>query len=114
MHFSFGFLTKTTLLSLSCVNHNPSLPLGWKSRDSVPKLVEEYLAGQLKVDEFLTHTMPLADINKAFDLMHQGERYLGVTLLNTLLLTRSLFSPPQHSYSCSLLKTNVLAAQNFE
>ena len=77
--------------------HNPSLPspspllplpsLGWKSRDSVPKLVEEYLAGQLKVDEFVTHTMPLADINKAFDLMHQGERYSAITLLNALTLT---------------------------
>ena len=42
----------------------------------MPKLVEEYLAGQLKVDEFVTHTMPLADINKAFDLMQRGERYI--------------------------------------
>ena len=58
---------------------SPALPCpapGWKSRDSVPKLVEEYLAGQLKVDEFVTHTVPLTDINKAFDLMQRGERYL--------------------------------------
>lgn len=48
---------------------------GWKSCDSVPKLVEEYLAGKLKVDEFITHTMPLDKINEAFDLMHAGKRF---------------------------------------
>jgi S-(hydroxymethyl)glutathione dehydrogenase/alcohol dehydrogenase len=45
---------------------------GWKSRDSVPKLVSDYLAGKLKVDEFVTHTMNLEKINEAFDLMHHG------------------------------------------
>ena len=48
--------------------------LGWKSRDSVPILVEQYLEKRMKVDEFVTHTMPLDDINKAFDLMHEGKR----------------------------------------
>ena len=48
--------------------------LGWKSRDSVPKLVNEYLAKNLKVDEFVTGTLKLADINTAFDLMHEGKR----------------------------------------
>ncbi len=47
---------------------------GWKSRDSVPMLVEKYLKDQLKVDEFVSHTLPLEDINKAFELMHQGLR----------------------------------------
>lgn len=46
---------------------------GWKSCDSVPKLVDEYMAGKLKVDEFVTHTMPLDKINEAFDLMHSGK-----------------------------------------
>jgi len=45
---------------------------GWKSRESVPKLVSEYLSGQLKVNEFVSHTMELAKINEAFDLMHDG------------------------------------------
>ena len=49
---------------------------GWKSCDSVPKLVEEYMAGKLKVDEFITHTMPLDKINEAFDLMHAGKRFV--------------------------------------
>jgi len=45
---------------------------GWKSRDSVPKLVEEYLRGELKLDEFVTGHMPLTEINEAFDAMHAG------------------------------------------
>jgi len=49
---------------------------GWKSRDSVPELVKEYLAGQLKVDEFVTHTLPMNKINDAFDLMHHGQRFV--------------------------------------
>lgn len=46
---------------------------GWKSVDSVPKLVDLYLAKELKIDEFVTHSLPLVEINKAFDLMHQGK-----------------------------------------
>ncbi|XP_033108313.1 alcohol dehydrogenase class-3-like [Anneissia japonica] len=46
---------------------------GWKSRDSVPKLVTDYMAGTVKVDEFVSHEMSLEKINEAFDLMHAGE-----------------------------------------
>jgi S-(hydroxymethyl)glutathione dehydrogenase/alcohol dehydrogenase len=46
---------------------------GWKSRDQVPELVEKYLSNHLKVDEFITHSMSLDEINKAFDLMHEGK-----------------------------------------
>lgn len=46
---------------------------GYKSRDSVPKLVDEYMAGKVKVDEFITHNMPLDKINESFDLMHSGK-----------------------------------------
>lgn len=48
--------------------------LGYKSGDGVPKLVEDYMAGILKVDEFITHNLPLDKINEAFSLMHSGER----------------------------------------
>ena len=67
--------------------------LGWKSRDSVPMLVEHYLEKCIKVDEFVTHTLPLNDINKAFDLMHEGKRYdkqhrvAITTICTTYLLT---------------------------
>lgn len=50
--------------------------LGWKSRDSVPKLVDEYLNKKIMLDEFVTHTMPFEKINDAFDLMHSGKRFV--------------------------------------
>jgi len=46
---------------------------GWKSRDDVPKLVDSYMAGTMKVDEFITQRLPLTEINEAFDLMHAGK-----------------------------------------
>jgi S-(hydroxymethyl)glutathione dehydrogenase/alcohol dehydrogenase len=54
---------------------------GYKSVDSVPQLVENYLKKEFKVDEFVTHTMDLAEINKAFDLMHSGESIRSVVNL---------------------------------
>ncbi|KAK2718016.1 alcohol dehydrogenase class-3-like [Artemia franciscana] len=45
---------------------------GWKSRDSVPKLVEDYMSKKLMVDEFVTFEMPLEKINEAFHVMHEG------------------------------------------
>lgn len=46
---------------------------GWKSVDSVPKLVERYMKKELLIDEFITHNLPLSQINEAFDLMHAGK-----------------------------------------
>lgn len=46
---------------------------GWKSRSAVPALVNQYLEGKLKVDEFITHEFPLEHINEAFHLMHEGK-----------------------------------------
>lgn len=48
---------------------------GWKSVDSVPKLVEDYMNKKLMVDEFVTHMLPFEKINEAFDLMHAGKRF---------------------------------------
>ena len=48
---------------------------GWKSRDSVPDLVQRYMRKTLKVDEFVTHDLPLDKINEAFDLMLEGKRF---------------------------------------
>lgn len=45
---------------------------GVKGRSQLPGLVDNYMQGQIKVDEMITHTMGLDDINKAFDLMHDG------------------------------------------
>ena len=47
--------------------------LGWKSRDEIPKLVENYLSKELTVDEFITHTKSIDSINEAIDMMKRGE-----------------------------------------
>ncbi|EAA09898.4 AGAP010499-PA, partial [Anopheles gambiae str. PEST] len=54
---------------------------GWKSVESVPKLVTSYLQKELKVDEFITHTMELEKINDAFTLMHEGKSIRSVVTL---------------------------------
>ncbi|WP_178087244.1 S-(hydroxymethyl)glutathione dehydrogenase/class III alcohol dehydrogenase [Pseudomonas sp. C27(2019)] len=46
---------------------------GVKGRSELPDYVERYLQGEFKLDHFITHTMGLADINQAFDLMHEGK-----------------------------------------
>ena len=46
---------------------------GYKSVDSVPRLVDDYLQKKLKVDEFVTHTLPFEKICEGFDLMHAGK-----------------------------------------
>ncbi len=51
---------------------------GVKGRSELPNYVERYLAGEFKLDDFITHTMPLEDINKAFDLMHEGKSIRSV------------------------------------
>ena len=51
---------------------------GVKGRTELPGYVERYLAGEFKLDDFITHTMSLEDINKAFDLMHAGESIRSV------------------------------------
>lgn len=53
---------------------------GVKGRSQLPEYVEKYMRGEIKVDEFVTHTMPLDDINRAFDLMHAGESIRSVIL----------------------------------
>jgi len=51
---------------------------GVKGRTELPEIVERYMAGEFKLSDFITHTMPLEDINKAFDLMHSGESIRSV------------------------------------
>lgn len=46
---------------------------GVKGRSELPEIVERYLAGEFKLDDFITHTMSLEEINDAFDLMHEGK-----------------------------------------
>ena len=51
---------------------------GAKGRSDVPKIVDWYMNGKINIDDLITHTMPLDDINKAFDLMHSGDSIRSV------------------------------------
>ena len=51
---------------------------GCKGRSQLPGMVDQYMDGEIMIDEFITYTMPLDDINKAFDLMHEGKSIRSV------------------------------------
>ncbi|WP_436637704.1 S-(hydroxymethyl)glutathione dehydrogenase/class III alcohol dehydrogenase [Microbaculum sp. FT89] len=53
---------------------------GARGRTDVPKIVEWYMDGKIEIDPMITHTMPLQDINKGFDLMHAGESIRSVVI----------------------------------
>ncbi|NEP15716.1 MAG: S-(hydroxymethyl)glutathione dehydrogenase/class III alcohol dehydrogenase [Leptolyngbya sp. SIO4C1] len=53
---------------------------GARGRTDVPKIVDWYMEGKINIDDLITHTMPLADINRAFDLMHAGDSIRSVVL----------------------------------
>ena len=53
---------------------------GARGRTDVPKIVDWYMDGKIEIDPMITHTMPLEDINKGFDLMHKGESIRSVVL----------------------------------
>ncbi|AFY67918.1 S-(hydroxymethyl)glutathione dehydrogenase/class III alcohol dehydrogenase [Geitlerinema sp. PCC 7407] len=54
---------------------------GAKGRTDVPKIVDWYMNGKIDIDSLVTHTMPLDQINDAFDLMHRGESIRSVITL---------------------------------
>ncbi|MFC0119828.1 S-(hydroxymethyl)glutathione dehydrogenase/class III alcohol dehydrogenase [Pseudoalteromonas xiamenensis] len=51
---------------------------GVKGRTELPEIVERYLAGEFGLQEFITHTMSLDEVNTAFDLMHEGKSIRSV------------------------------------
>jgi S-(hydroxymethyl)glutathione dehydrogenase/alcohol dehydrogenase len=53
---------------------------GTRGRTQLPGYVDRYMTGRIRLDEMVTATMPLDDINRAFDLMHQGEAIRSVIL----------------------------------
>jgi len=44
----------------------------------VPRIVDWYMQGKIEIDPMITHVMPLAEINTAFELMKRGESIRGV------------------------------------
>jgi S-(hydroxymethyl)glutathione dehydrogenase/alcohol dehydrogenase len=53
---------------------------GARGRTDVPKIVDWYMDGKINIDDLITHTMPLQDINKGFELMKKGESIRSVVI----------------------------------
>jgi S-(hydroxymethyl)glutathione dehydrogenase/alcohol dehydrogenase len=51
---------------------------GARGRTDVPRIVDWYMEGRIDIDDLITHVMPVAEINRAFDLMHAGESIRSV------------------------------------
>ncbi len=51
---------------------------GVKGRSELPGYVDQYLSGEINIDDMVTHTMGLEAINDAFDLMHEGKSIRSV------------------------------------
>jgi len=51
---------------------------GAKGRTHVPRIVDWYMDGRINIDDLITHKMPLDDINRGFDLMHEGKSIRSV------------------------------------
>jgi S-(hydroxymethyl)glutathione dehydrogenase/alcohol dehydrogenase len=53
---------------------------GARGRTDVPRIVDWYMEGKINIDDLITHTMPLKEINTAFDLMHEGKSIRSVVV----------------------------------
>ncbi|MGK0221956.1 MAG: S-(hydroxymethyl)glutathione dehydrogenase/alcohol dehydrogenase [Limisphaerales bacterium] len=53
---------------------------GAKGRTDVPKIVDWYMNGKINIDDLITHTFSLDDINEGFDVMHKGESIRSVVV----------------------------------
>jgi S-(hydroxymethyl)glutathione dehydrogenase/alcohol dehydrogenase len=53
---------------------------GARGRTDVPKIVDWYMEKKINIDDLITHTLPLARINEAFDLMHAGKSIRSVVV----------------------------------
>jgi S-(hydroxymethyl)glutathione dehydrogenase/alcohol dehydrogenase len=53
---------------------------GARGRTDVPRIVDWYMDGKINIDDLITHTLPLADINEGFELMHRGESIRSVVV----------------------------------
>ena len=53
---------------------------GARGRTDVPKIVDWYMDGKLKIDELITHRLKLEQINEGFDLMKRGESIRSIVV----------------------------------
>ncbi|XP_018419783.1 PREDICTED: alcohol dehydrogenase 1-like isoform X1 [Nanorana parkeri] len=66
-------ITFDPLLLLTGRTWKGSVYGGYKSMDSVPQLVSDYMAGKFDLDGLVTHTLPFTQINKGFELLRTGK-----------------------------------------
>ena len=53
---------------------------GAKGRTDVPQIVDWYMDGKINIDDLITHTLGLDEINAGFDVMHAGESIRSVVV----------------------------------
>jgi S-(hydroxymethyl)glutathione dehydrogenase/alcohol dehydrogenase len=53
---------------------------GARGRTDVPKIVDWYMDGKIEIDPLITHTLALDEINRGFDLMHEGKSIRSVVV----------------------------------
>ena len=53
---------------------------GARGRTDTPKIVDWYMDGKIQIDPMITHTLSLEEINKGFDLMHEGKSIRSVVV----------------------------------
>jgi len=53
---------------------------GARGRTDVPKIVDWYMDGKIEIDPLITHTLKLEEINRGFDLMHEGKSIRSVVV----------------------------------
>jgi S-(hydroxymethyl)glutathione dehydrogenase/alcohol dehydrogenase len=51
---------------------------GARGRTDVPRIVDWYMNGRIQIDPMITHQLSLTEINKGFDLMHEGKSIRSV------------------------------------
>lgn len=54
---------------------------GVRGRTELPEYVNRYMAGEILIDELITFTMPLEDINRAFEYLHEGKSIRSVVYM---------------------------------
>ena len=53
---------------------------GARGRTDVPKIVDWYLSGKIEIDPMITHLLKFEEINKGFDLLHEGKSIRSVVV----------------------------------
>jgi S-(hydroxymethyl)glutathione dehydrogenase/alcohol dehydrogenase len=86
---------------------------GARGRTDVPKIVDWYIQGKIEIDPMITHVMPLAEINNAFELMKRGESIRGVVTFYQGRAPRMLRNVPPFAAWCAARPGPILFDQEW-